>query len=61
MNTPTTARGVLIIAALLAVVVVAVYATSTVTIALGATVIAVAAYGLYILGYTIDDKLKNGF
>lgn len=57
---PSTAKGVLIALAVLALLVVAVYAGTTLTVAVGAVVIAVLAYGIYVLGYRLDHLLKHG-
>ena len=58
---PVTGRGLFIVTGLLLLGVVAIYASSAWTILLGAIVLLVVGYLLYIVGYRIDDALKNGF
>lgn len=57
---PITGRGLFIAAGLGLLGIVAIYASSAWTVALGAIVLLVVGYLLYIVGYRIDDALKNG-
>ncbi len=58
---PVTGRGLIIATGLVLLAVVAIYASSAWTVVLAAMVLALAGYLLYIIGYRIDDVLKNGF
>lgn len=58
---PSTAKGVLIAAAAIALVYLIINTGNLVTIAVGAVTIAVLAYFLYVVGYRIHDALIHGF
>ena len=58
---PVTGRGLGIAIGLILLGIVALYASSAWTVALAGIVLAVAGYLVYIVGYRVDDALKNGF
>jgi len=57
---PVTGRGLGIAIGLVLLGIVAVYASSAWTVVLAAIVLAVIGYLLYIIGYRVDQALKNG-
>lgn len=57
---PVTGRGLFIAGCLVLLGIVALYASSVWTVALAAIVLAIVGYLVYIVGYRIDDALKNG-
>ncbi|MFW5956760.1 MAG: hypothetical protein ACOCQY_05090 [Halorhabdus sp.] len=58
---PITGRGMAIGVGLVLLGVVALYASSMWTVLLAAFVLLVVGYLCYIVGYRIDQRLKNGF
>jgi len=57
---PVTGRGLGIAIGLVLLAIVAVYASSAWTVLLAAIVLALLGYLLYIVGYRVDQALKNG-
>lgn len=57
---PSTSKGVLIAVAVIAFLYVALNTANLVTIAVGAVVIGLAAYAVYVIGYRIHDALLHG-
>lgn len=60
VDAPTSASGILFILSVIALVVIAIFATSLGTILLGLVVVAVLAYLVYILGGRLHDSFRHG-
>jgi len=58
---PVTGRGLFIGICIVLIGIVAIYASSAWTVLLAAIVLAIVGYLVYIVGYRVDDALKNGF
>lgn len=60
VDAPQSGRGVLIALAVLALIVVAIFTSGIGPVLLGAVVIAVAAYLVYVIVGRLDDWLRHG-
>ncbi|PCR88694.1 hypothetical protein [Natrinema ejinorense] len=59
LQTPRTGKGVLIALGVVGVVIVWLYATTLLTVVIGATIIAVVLYVLYVLLYRLNRMLRD--